>query len=94
MQSIFPLSQKKSHFAIFTIETRCKTKKTNVNSIYIVGSCLQGKQMVFSCLLLLRTWVSTQIMVCDCCIAKCKNVSACGRLLMALWAISFLIKNI
>ena len=53
MQSIFPLPQKKSHFAIFTIETRCKTKKTNVNSIYIVGSCLQGKQMVFSCLLLL-----------------------------------------
>ena len=31
--------------------------------------------------------VFTQIMVCDYCIAKCKMFSACGGLLMALWAI-------
>ena len=38
--------------------------------------------------------VSTQIMVHDYCIAKCKKSSTCGGLLMALWTIFFTIQNI
>ena len=37
--------------------------------------------------------VSTQIMVCDYCITKCKKFSACGWLLMTFRAIFFTIQN-
>ena len=87
MQSIFPLPPKKISFCYFHDQNWVQNKK---KQMLIPFTLLDH----VCCLLLLRTWVSTQIMVCDCCIAKCKNVSACGRLLMALWAISFLIKNI
>ena len=38
--------------------------------------------------------VSTQIMVCNCCLTKCRKFSACGRLSMALWANFFVIQNV
>ena len=38
--------------------------------------------------------VLTQIMVCNCCLTKCRKFSACGRLSMALWANFFVIQNV
>ena len=66
---------KKSHFLIFAIQNCAKHKKNLWIPFILLESCLLGKWMVFSGLLSSQIRVSTQIMLCNYCTAKCKVFS-------------------
>ena len=85
---------KKSHFTIFAIEKFVQTTRNTCEfHSYCLRSCLGSKWCLVD-VFHHKFWVSTQTMVRDYYIAKCKKSSACNGLLMDLWAIFFLIQNI
>ena len=86
---------KKSHFTIFAKQSFVQnTKNTREFHLYCWDHvCKVNEWSLVDCFH--REFkVSTQIMVRDYCIAKCKRFSACDELLMALRAILFAIQNI
>ena len=70
---------KKSHFTIFAIQNFLQNTKKHTWIPFIL---LRNEWCLFDCFHHEFT-VSTQLMVRDYCIAKCKKFSACGGVLMA-----------
>ena len=83
--SIIAMS-KKSHFTIFAIQNFVQNKKkTREFHLYCWDGhvCKVNERYLVDCLHH-ESRISTQIMVRDYCIVKCKKFSVCSRLLMAL----------
>ena len=88
MQSIFALLRFQRNLILFLrYKTLCKTEKTMWISFILLESCLLVNEWCLVDCFHREFRVSTQIMVRDYCIAKCKKFSFCGGLLMVLQAI-------
>ena len=81
---------KKSHFTIFAIQNFLQNTKKHTWIPFIL---LRNEWCLFDCFHH-EFKVSTQLMVRDYCIAKCKKFSACGGVLMAPRVIFSAIQNI
>ena len=82
------LSVLKSHFTIFLIQNFVQnTKNTCEYHLYCWNHVCKVNEWCLVDCFHCKLRVSTQTMVCNYCTAKFKKFSACGRLLMASWAI-------
>ena len=85
---------KKSHFTVFALRTLCtRHEKTRESHLYYWDHACKVNEWCFVDSFHHEFSVSTQIMVRDYCLAKCKRFSTCDGLLMALQAIFFAIQN-
>ena len=96
MRYICPLSQRQWNFILLfsQYKTFCKKQKNTRTQFMLLGLDLQSKWTVFNWLFPLQFRVSTQIMLHDYCIPKCKTFSACRGILMPLRDILFAIRKV
>ena len=91
MRSIFPLWDAKEISLYYFHDTKLCAKLEKAHENCWDHVCKVNEWCLVDCLHC-EFKVSSQIMVRDYCIAKCKRFSASGGLLMTLWVIFFLFK--
>ena len=93
MRSIFPLLRYQRNLIFYFCDnkTLCQTQKnTHEFLLYCWNHVCNINEWFLVCCINCEFRVCTHKMVRDYCNKKCKTTAACGRLLMALYVISFL----